>query len=70
MGQALRRMRCSGACRGRVAAAWLVTGPILNAQATKSAAAGARGAGIAAQPSVERSVGELRPDGAGDHPAP
>jgi hypothetical protein len=30
----------------------------------------ARGAGIAAQPSVERYVGKLRPDGAGDHPAP
>lgn len=26
----LRRMRCSGGCSGSVAAAWLVTGPILN----------------------------------------
>jgi hypothetical protein len=32
MGQVLRRMRCSGACGGRVGAAWLVTGPILNAR--------------------------------------
>ena len=32
VGQVLRRMRCSGACGGRVAAAWLVTGPILNAR--------------------------------------
>jgi hypothetical protein len=30
VGQVLRRMRCSGACGGRVGAAWLVTGPILN----------------------------------------
>jgi hypothetical protein len=28
----LHRMRCSGACAGRVGAAWLVTGPILNAR--------------------------------------
>ena len=26
----LRRMRCAGGCGGRVGAAWLVTGPILN----------------------------------------
>jgi hypothetical protein len=33
VGQVLRRMRCSGACGERVgAAAWLVTGPILNAR--------------------------------------
>jgi hypothetical protein len=32
VGQVLRRMRCSGACGGRVSAAWLVTGPILNAR--------------------------------------
>jgi hypothetical protein len=30
VGQVLRRMRCSGACGGRVWAAWLVTGPILS----------------------------------------
>jgi hypothetical protein len=34
VGQVLRRMRCSGACGGRVGAAWLVTGPILNARAS------------------------------------
>jgi hypothetical protein len=33
VGQVLRRMRCSGACGGRVGAAWLVTGPILSARA-------------------------------------
>jgi hypothetical protein len=32
MGQVLRRMHCSGACGGRVGAAWLVAGPILNAR--------------------------------------
>jgi hypothetical protein len=32
VGQVLRRMRCSGGCGGRVGAAWLVTGPILNAR--------------------------------------
>jgi hypothetical protein len=32
VGQVLRRMRCSGACGGRVGAAWLLTGPILNAR--------------------------------------
>ena len=32
VGQVLRRMRCSGTCGGRVGAAWLVTGPILNAR--------------------------------------
>ena len=32
VGQVLRRMRCSGACGGRAGAAWLVTGPILNAR--------------------------------------
>ena len=32
VGQVLRRMRCSGACGGRVGAAWLITGPILNAR--------------------------------------
>ena len=26
----LRRMRCSGGCGGRVVAAWLVTGPVMN----------------------------------------
>jgi hypothetical protein len=30
VGEVLRRMRCSGACGGRVAAAWLVTGPVLS----------------------------------------
>jgi hypothetical protein len=33
VGQVLRQMRCSGHCGGRVGAAWLVTGPILNAHA-------------------------------------
>jgi hypothetical protein len=32
VGQVLRRMRCPGACGGRVGAAWLATGPILNAR--------------------------------------
>jgi hypothetical protein len=32
VGEVLRRMRCSGACGGRVEAAWLETGPILNAR--------------------------------------
>jgi len=32
VGQVLRRMRCSGACSGRVGAAWLLTGAILNAR--------------------------------------
>ena len=32
VGQVLRRMRCSGACGGRVGAAWRVTGPIRNAR--------------------------------------
>jgi hypothetical protein len=32
VGQVLRRMRCAGACGGPVAAAWLATGPILNAR--------------------------------------
>jgi hypothetical protein len=32
VGQVLRRMRCSGASGGRVGAARLVTGPILNAR--------------------------------------
>jgi hypothetical protein len=32
LGQVLRRMQCSGHCGGRVGAAWLVTGPILNAR--------------------------------------
>ena len=32
VGQVLRRMPCSGACGGRVGAAWLATGPILNAR--------------------------------------
>jgi hypothetical protein len=31
-GEILRRMRCSGACGGRVEAAWLETGPLLNAR--------------------------------------
>jgi hypothetical protein len=30
--EVLRRMRCSDGCGGRVAAAWLVSGPILNAR--------------------------------------
>ena len=32
VGDVLRRMRCAGACSGRVGAAWLVTGPVWNAQ--------------------------------------
>lgn len=32
VGDVLRRMRCSGGCNGRVGAAWLETGPILNAR--------------------------------------
>jgi hypothetical protein len=32
VGDMLRRMRCSGACGGRVSAAWLLTGPVLNAR--------------------------------------
>jgi hypothetical protein len=32
VGQVLCRMRCSGVCGGPVAAAWLATGPILNAR--------------------------------------
>ena len=30
VGEVVRRMRCSGGCGGRVGAAWLVTGPVLN----------------------------------------
>jgi len=30
VGEVLRRMRCASGCSGRVAAAWLVTGPVLN----------------------------------------
>jgi hypothetical protein len=30
VGDVLRRMRCSVGCGGRVGAAWLVTGPVLN----------------------------------------
>ncbi len=30
VGEVLRRMRCSGDCGGRVRAAWLTTGPVLN----------------------------------------
>jgi hypothetical protein len=30
IGDVLRRMRCAGGCGGRVGAAWLVTGPVLN----------------------------------------
>jgi hypothetical protein len=33
VGDVLRLMRCSSGCGGRVGAAWLVTGPILNARA-------------------------------------
>jgi len=33
VGQVLRRMRCSGACGGRVGVAWLETGQIPNARA-------------------------------------
>jgi hypothetical protein len=32
VGEVLRRMRCSSGCGGRVGAAWLITGPILNAR--------------------------------------
>jgi hypothetical protein len=32
VGEVLRRMRCSRGCGGRVGAAWLETGPILNAR--------------------------------------
>jgi hypothetical protein len=31
-GAVRQRMRCSSGCGGRVGAAWLVTGPILNAR--------------------------------------
>jgi hypothetical protein len=30
VGEVLRRMRCCGICGGRVGAAWLTTGPVLN----------------------------------------
>jgi hypothetical protein len=30
VGEVLRRMWCAGGCGGRVGAAWLMTGPILN----------------------------------------
>jgi hypothetical protein len=30
VGEVVRRMRCAGGCGGRVGAAWLVTGPVLN----------------------------------------
>ncbi len=30
VGEVIRRMRCSNGCSGRVGAAWLVTGPVLN----------------------------------------
>src|ERR1700756_5446145 len=30
VGEVLRRMRCSSGCGGRVVAAWLVTGPVMN----------------------------------------
>jgi len=30
VGEVLQRMRCSSECGGRVAAAWLVAGPVLN----------------------------------------
>jgi hypothetical protein len=30
VGEVVRRMRCSGGCGGRVGAAWLTTGPVLN----------------------------------------
>ena len=46
--EVLRRMRCSDGCGGRVAAAWLVTGPILNARVRpRRVAAGAGGTAIA-----------------------
>jgi hypothetical protein len=32
IGSVLHRMRCKDCCRGRVMAAWLVTGPILNSR--------------------------------------
>jgi hypothetical protein len=32
IGDVLRRMRCSRGCGGRVGAAWLETGPILNSR--------------------------------------
>ena len=35
VGQVLRRMRCSRACGGRVGAAWLETGPVLNARSDR-----------------------------------
>ena len=34
IGDVLRRMRCSGGCGGRVVAAWLVTGPVMNMRLT------------------------------------
>ena len=50
--QALRRMRCSGACGGRVGAAWLVTGPIPQrpGPSPPCGAARASGEGVAMQP--------------------
>ena len=30
VGEVLRRMRCADGCGGRVGAAWLTTGPVLN----------------------------------------
>jgi hypothetical protein len=35
IGNMLRRTRCSGVCSGRVEAAWLMTGPVLNARADR-----------------------------------
>jgi hypothetical protein len=32
VGAVLRRMRCAGGCGGRVAPAWLVTGPVLDSR--------------------------------------
>ena len=59
MGGTLRRMRCSGACGGRMEAAWLDRAG-LNGQATAGAAARTGGAGIVtcqlrSSPPVRRS---------------
>ena len=48
VGEILRRMRCSGACGGRVEAAWLETGsnPQRKGQAAAGAVTRAGGAGV------------------------
>jgi hypothetical protein len=63
VGQVLRRMRSSGACGGRVGAAWLVTGPMkCSRQAAAGAATGVRSARVACEAGAARSVGAVAPD--------